>query len=1019
MLPRYESPSVASASHVLASVFRNSHFHCRILALDLEQASLIFQKQQDKCNEERNNHSTIMEALAKLSARCNADNVCTSAMNSRGLMDETNKTIVEMTLEVDYSKHCTTLYKMIEEQDWETVAKFLDTGYWIGSLWADKLTPVEQAKTWVTRFDPEDTTKIKWSQLPLHLAIVIEAPVSIIRRLVETYPKALKCTDDEHMLPFHLAMRHGATDEVVDYLLQGFPDAVNVKGKNSRSALECAMRSRKKARARMLTVFLDKTRGNQVANLELVKTQLDEKNKFLDQLHSQLSKIETAKTQVEDDLAHKINQLLDTKAELESKLEELKHEKESLELSSAKMAGQMQHTKLFHEIETERKIAALEVQKKELEAAERQIQEDEVRLHSNLAVIEMRVGETMSVEDMDALKKDLTSFQTYRLEHTRSRALEDIKSLKLTIHNELEKCQGAHMDEIRAIQQSVHVMEEYDTSKASDEELTELRAELDKLKAALRDRTEAQSLRADLLALKTSLESHVKSFCFHDKETKAELNKTIEAITESHLNELDYTGLVQMRQDVTKLKRSAQEKALVFQAKKDLAEIQTLLAAQIKAAGSGDDLVEKKKAIDSIEKGGLEGKSSEELVSLQIEMINLKEGLKRDGVLLHKKELVTALKKDISLELSSASGKHKHTLNAMKKEIDALDKSNDMDSVRLDTLTKHRQTLEGLTKQRIEAKQIKDELSQLQKLVATQMKQSNAESKRELTAFHRELEQIASQKLDEKNRIEIEAIKANIESIKHQVYNSKEEFFTKLEFNSLKQALEERIESTKGEAHLEFLTMKQTLDSINLETVNVKGKEGWCQLKAEIEALKVDLMRKDLINLKKELVEERTASKNDKQKEGLSRAIDSIKTDGIDSVSLGELLLMKKAAVAYRSQVKIAKKSLFRCFFKRSKKQQQTSAAVTASKQDCIQPFMPPRAPTADEISHTSSEPDSESNASIPKSVRTMSYGNVSGSNLKSASDVENLKSPSFMASNEGKELTTADVMPSSITVEQ
>jgi hypothetical protein len=83
---------------------------------------------------------------------CNGDlkDAC-SAIKTRGLRDETSKEIVEEVLEVDYNKGCTTLYKMIEEQDWESIAKFMDTGYWIGSLWADKVPPAEQAKTWVSQ----------------------------------------------------------------------------------------------------------------------------------------------------------------------------------------------------------------------------------------------------------------------------------------------------------------------------------------------------------------------------------------------------------------------------------------------------------------------------------------------------------------------------------------------------------------------------------------------------------------------------------------------------------------------------------------------------------------------------------------------------------------------------------------------------------------------------------------------------------------------------------------------------
>jgi hypothetical protein len=365
-----------------------------------------------------------MDALVGLvSCHGGLQDACTSMQNitTRSLIDEKTQTVVELTLEVDYES-CTTLYKKIEEQDWESVVHFLETGYWIGALFADPVPATDQARTWVTRFDPDSATKIKWSQLPLHLAVVVDAPLGVIRRLVEAYPKALKCTDDEHMLPFHLAMRHGAPDDVMDYLLSSFPDAVNVKAKHGRSAMDCALRSRKKARARFLQVFLEKSRDKEATDLWNVKTELDEKNEHLIHLQEQLSALDTAKTMVEDELAGKITELLDTKAALEQQLDDLRQEKQSVEMSAAKFAGHLQHTNLYQQAETDRKIAKLEAHKKELEAAEQQIQDDEARLHSNLAVIERRVGVSFDRNDMDALKNDVSCFQAFRLEHTRSRA---------------------------------------------------------------------------------------------------------------------------------------------------------------------------------------------------------------------------------------------------------------------------------------------------------------------------------------------------------------------------------------------------------------------------------------------------------------------------------------------------------------------------------------------------------------------------------------------------------------------
>ena len=70
-------------------------------------------------------------------------------------------------LEVDYEQNCTELYHKIEQAEWGDVAEFLENGYWPGSFFADPMPPKDQTRAWVTRFDAEDRSKLKWSQLPL------------------------------------------------------------------------------------------------------------------------------------------------------------------------------------------------------------------------------------------------------------------------------------------------------------------------------------------------------------------------------------------------------------------------------------------------------------------------------------------------------------------------------------------------------------------------------------------------------------------------------------------------------------------------------------------------------------------------------------------------------------------------------------------------------------------------------------------------------------------------------------
>ena len=170
----------------------------------------------------------------------------------------------EPVLECNYEENCTALYEAIEaannDADYAKLLKCLETGSWVGYSYINTGSPTDQAKTWVTRFDAVDEKKVMWSQLPLHLAIVCGAPTSFIKALVQLYPKALRCTDDQHMLPLHLALRHGATDELVAFFLKEFPDAAYAKGKNGRTPVDCAMRAVDKSRGTILDIFIERTK---------------------------------------------------------------------------------------------------------------------------------------------------------------------------------------------------------------------------------------------------------------------------------------------------------------------------------------------------------------------------------------------------------------------------------------------------------------------------------------------------------------------------------------------------------------------------------------------------------------------------------------------------------------------------------------------------------------------------------------------------------------------------------------
>jgi hypothetical protein len=150
---------------------------------------------------------------------------------------------------------------------------------------------------------------------PMHLAITCGTPASAIGRLFKLYPQALRCTDDQHMLPLHLALSHNSDDEIVAYLLMQVLDTVNAKGKNGRTAIDCALRSKDKLRGKIIENFVEKTKGKRSATAakehNVLKLELKKKQFELEYLKKMI-------WTVENDLLLKIQELEATKDEFEA-----------------------------------------------------------------------------------------------------------------------------------------------------------------------------------------------------------------------------------------------------------------------------------------------------------------------------------------------------------------------------------------------------------------------------------------------------------------------------------------------------------------------------------------------------------------------------------------------------------------------------------------------------------------------------------------------------------------------------
>lgn len=170
----------------------------------------------------------------------------------------------EVVLECDYDTSPTKLYQAVEDKQWETIAFFLETGTWNNASYfscsalcggVEPDPPSVEARTWVTALDNDG--HVRWCQLPLHAAIIFQAPLSIIQKMLHVYPRSARCADDQGLLPLHYAFRFGSPDDVLWVILQAFPQAIRKKAAKNRLPLDLAPFSSKPDRGYIIERFME------------------------------------------------------------------------------------------------------------------------------------------------------------------------------------------------------------------------------------------------------------------------------------------------------------------------------------------------------------------------------------------------------------------------------------------------------------------------------------------------------------------------------------------------------------------------------------------------------------------------------------------------------------------------------------------------------------------------------------------------------------------------------------------
>ena len=795
-------------------------------------------------------------------------------------------TVVTEYFECDYEKDCTPLYKAIEtaivqeDEDYEHIAYFLDTGLWPHEETGDVAsTSAEvQAKTWVTRFNPKDKEKVEWSQLPLHLAIVGGCPSNIIGGLVKLYPQGLRCTDDQQMLPLHLALRHGADDEIVAYLLMQFPDAVNARGKNDRTAVDCALRARDKLRGIILETFVEKTKIKMenyfLKEKEEVLALFNETSNKLDKVSADYQTKDAALAELVKNHASatsELNTLKESKAKMEAdmtaKLEELAAEKAELEESTKVKIDKLSNAQLTESIELQKKINDLAAEKSSVEEQINAAREWEMSSRATLDSVQRTLEATTSMDDLDAIKQEIDMSQAYHLTKTKSQTRDNIESLKTDIEKNMvvasNTSDATELKSINSIKRTVSELETKEAKASTTNEVLQLQSEVDKLRAELRQRSETIRTLSELASLKSAMEGELKKTETHSEQQLAAIKEAIVAIEPTTLADKQLAELVTIKNQVQKLHLELKEKELARKTVVSIEELDRELDVTMSDASPAlkAELSALKPAVANLLKFIATSKSQNDVIGVAKDVESLKDLLRKKQTKSNLQMEANIINETVDTALVNTTGEvQKKELLQMKETVKSLSTSV-VDNKNLEELEQLKAELSSVKKQLKdveEATKLHHELESLKKTVETELLKANEKAAKDLTEMKRAVDAVNMEQMESK---------------------------------SLKDVLAAEIAKASGQTEKELIALKEKVGAININDIESKNKDEWETIRNDLESLKEDLREKQLLKLEdtdKELakvrstisqINEEQESKNNTKFEELRKEMFALRED--------------------------------------------------------------------------------------------------------------------------------------------
>lgn len=174
--------------------------------------------------------------------------------------------------EVDYDMNPTLLYKFIEYKEWGE------------SLERCKYAP-DEASTWVVRYEEESdgdsvssvmTKTLRWRMLPIHVAIIFNAPLKLVTALSKAYPTGINSTDDRKMLPIHLCCRVLSNINVATFLITSDATTITKTDHRGRTPLKMLLDYREKNKDKTDSSSKDEMKNRNIL-IDLIETKFYKK----------------------------------------------------------------------------------------------------------------------------------------------------------------------------------------------------------------------------------------------------------------------------------------------------------------------------------------------------------------------------------------------------------------------------------------------------------------------------------------------------------------------------------------------------------------------------------------------------------------------------------------------------------------------------------------------------------------------------------------------------------------------